>query len=331
MSQTFNALRVNHLEGATTARVETLGLDALPPGEVTIRAHYSSVNYKDALAITGQGRILARHPLTAGIDVAGEVDSSSDARFSPGQPVLVTGYGLGVSHDGGMAGRVRVPADWVVPLPAGWDARAAMTLGTAGFTAALSLHRMEQMGQHPELGPVLITGATGGVGSVAVALFTRAGYRVTALTGKAAEEGAYLRALGAQEVLSRHDLALGKKPLESVRYGGAVDSVGGELLAWITRVIQPWGSIAACGLAGGWELNTTVMPFILRGVSLLGINSVDCPAHIRHGLWTRLAASLTADDLALIRGPELALHEAPDYCRRMLAGGIRGRALVRLD
>ena len=326
----FDALRVSYQDNVTTARVQRLAADDLPPGEVLIRTHYSSVNYKDALAITGQGRIMARHPLTAGIDVAGEVESSSDARFAPGQGVLVTGYGLGVSHDGGMAGRVRVPAEWVVPLPAGLDARAAMTLGTAGFTAALSLHRMEQMGQHPDLGPVLITGATGGVGSVAVALFARAGYRVTALTGKAAEAD-YLRALGAHEVLSRHDLTLGKKPLESVRFGGAVDSVGGELLAWITRVIQPWGSIAACGLAGGWELNATVMPFILRGVSLLGINSVDCPAGIRHALWPRLAATLVAGDLALIRGPELALDAVPDYCRRMLAGGIRGRALVRLD
>jgi NADPH2:quinone reductase len=325
----FKALRI-HLENEQIrARLEQIRLEDLSPGEVVIRGAWSSINYKDALAATGKGRILRRHPLVGGVDVAGTVASSADSRFREGDPVVVIGCGLSETSDGGFAEFTRVRADCVTPLPAGLDLRSAMGLGTAGFTAALALHRMEQNGQRPEQGPVAVTGATGGVGSCAIDLLSQRGYAVAALTGKATA-AEYLRAIGAAEVQLLADLKLGTRPLEKAIWGGAVDSLGGDVLAWLTRTTLPFGNIACIGLAAGAELHTTVMPFILRGVSLLGINSVDAPRELRVRVWARLGSDLRPAHLDRIVSREVALDELPDCFEDYIAGRITGRTIVRL-
>jgi len=325
----FRALRVHHHDGALRAGIELLGLDDLAAGEVLIRAQYSSLNYKDALAVTGKGRILRSFPLVAGVDVAGVVESSVDARFTPGAAVLVTGCGLGESHDGGFSEYVRVPADWVVPLPEGLTARAAMALGTAGFSAALAIDRLEQNGLAQAQGPVLVSGATGGVGSIACDLLTGAGYEVVALSRKPGAEG-YLAALGVSEVIDTGTIAAQQKPLEAARWSAAIDNVGGDVLAWLTRTVQPWGGIASIGLAGGHELHTTVMPFILRGVSILGITSSNCPMIRRRKIWQRLATDLQPRHLDLVVAGEIGLDEVLSMSEQLLTGQHRGRYVVRL-
>ena len=324
----FKAYRVDAVDGRVSGKIVLLELSDLPAGEVLIRADYSSVNYKDALAATGLGKIMRHMPLTGGIDVAGTVEESGDARFKAGDPVLVTGYDLGVAHDGGYARHVRVPADWVVKRPAGLDAREAMALGTAGFTAALSVVRMEQNGLRPENGPVVVTGATGGVGSLAVEFLSGLGYAVSAVTGKA-DRADYLRALGARDVLLRGAIDLGSRPLEKALWAGAVDPVGGAMLAWLTRTVQPHGSIASSGLAGGIELHTTVMPFILRGINLLGIDSVACPMPLRQEIWRRLATDLKPrhwNDFV----HEITLEGLDAVFAAMMKGESAGRTVVRL-
>jgi NADPH2:quinone reductase len=326
---TFKALRVHLEDGRIAARLERIALDALTPGEVVIRGAWSSINYKDALAATGKGKILRRHPLVAGVDIAGVVESSGDPRFSPGDEVVVVGGGLSETLDGGFAEYARVPADLVNPLPRGLDLRAAMAIGTAGFTAALALHRMEQMDQHPALGPIAVTGATGGVGSVAIDIFARRGYSVTALTHKSGAE-AYLRELGAAEVRQLGEIELGTRPLEKAIWGGAVDNLGGAVLAWLTRTTVPLGNIASIGLAAAADLHTTVMPFILRGVNLLGINSVEAPRELRLAVWQRLGTDLRPAHLARIASREVTLDELPASFDDYIAGRVTGRTLVRL-
>jgi len=324
----FKAYRVDSAEGHTSGKIVALEMEDLPPGEVLIKAEYSSVNYKDALAATGAGKIMRRLPMTGGIDVAGVVQESSDARFKSGEPVLVTGYDLGVAHDGGYAGYVRVPADWVVHRPAGMDAREAMAIGTAGFTAALSVVRLEQNGLRPENGPVVVTGATGGVGSLAVEFLAGLGYAVTAVTGKA-DQTDYLKGLGAREVLLRSTLDLGSRPLEKSLWAGAVDPVGGAMLAWLTRTMLQHGSIASSGLTGGIELHTTVMPFILRGVNLLGIDSVLCPMPLRQEVWRRLATDLRPRHWnAIIH--EVTLEQLDGVFAKLMKGEGAGRTIVKL-
>lgn len=324
----FSAFRIFDENGRIFGRVEQVSLEELSAGSVVVKAAFSSVNYKDALAATGAGKILRRFPLIGGIDVAGVVDSSADARFKVGQPVLVTGYDLGVAHDGGYAGYVRVPPDWVVPVPEGLSLFEAMAIGTAGFTAALSIVEMERNGLTPASGPVIVTGATGGVGSVAVQSLTRRGYEVIALTGKPQEEP-YLHALGAKQVLSREELQMGTRPLEKASWAGAVDPVGGATLAWLTRTMMQHGCIASSGLTGGTELNTTVMPFILRGVKLLGIDSVLCPMQARLEVWRRLATDLKPAKL-LEMGRQISLPELPSAFDALLKGKTRGRYVVEL-
>ena len=261
----FRAFRVHEREGGLEARLDDVGLDDLAPGDVVIRAAWSGINYKDALAVTGKGRIMRRFPMVAGVDVSGTVESSSDPRFAPGDRVLVAGGNLGETIDGGYAERVRVPAGVVVPLPDGLSAREAMALGTAGFTAALAVERMEANGQRPENGPVLVNGATGGVGSFAIDMLAGRGYEVAALTGKA-ESAGWLESLGAARVVLRGEVDMsGGRPLERALWAGAVDNVGGDQLGWLTRTVMPAGNIASIGLVGGVKLTTTVMPFILRG------------------------------------------------------------------
>jgi NADPH2:quinone reductase len=287
------------------------------------------VNYKDALAATGTGKILRRFPLIGGIDVAGVVVSSSDGRVRDSDRVIVTGYDLGVGHDGGYAGYVRVPGDWVVPLPNGLSLFEAMALGTAGFTAGLSVLRLERNGLHRGQGKVVVTGSTGGVGSIAVAALARLGYDVTAITGKN-DAHEYLRQLGAREVLSRATLEMGTRPLEKARWAAAIDAVGGEMLAWLTRTTDHWGGIASTGLTGGSELHTTVMPFILRGVSLIGIDSAACPMEIRTEVWRRLATDMKPSSLQTI-ATEISLDGLHDAFATVLAGKARGRFVVNLE
>ncbi len=324
----FKAFRISDSGGAVAGAIVDTTLDELSSGDVVIAAAYSSVNYKDALAATGAAKILKRMPLIGGIDVAGTVASSTDARFREGDAVLVTGYDLGVANDGGYSAYVRVPADWVVRIPAGLTARDAMTLGTAGFTAARSVIRLEQNGLAPGSGPVIVTGATGGVGSIAVAILAGLGYQVTAMTGKDAEHG-YLKSLGAAEILPRSAAQKSSRPLEKATWAGAVDPVGGETLAWLTRTMNYGASIANSGLTGGTELHTTVVPFILRGVNLLGIDSVTCPMAPRLEIWRRLATDMKPKMLASI-AREIDLAGLPDAFATLAAGNARGRFIVKL-
>ncbi|HVP32677.1 MAG TPA: oxidoreductase [Steroidobacteraceae bacterium] len=326
----FKAFRIHSEAGKIAARFEDLTLDDLGAGEVVIRVACSDINYKDALAATGAGKILRRYPLVGGIDLAGTVESSSDARFKAGDAVLVTGCGLSETHDGGYAQYARVPGDWVIPMPAGLDAATAMSLGTAGFTAALAIHRMEQNGQTPGAGPIVVTGASGGVGSVAVDMLATRGYRVVAVSGKP-DAAEYLKALGAAEVLDRNSLDLGTRPLEAARFAGAIDNLGGEVLTWLTRTVDFWGNIASIGLAASPELKTTVMPFILRGVALLGINSSATRREWRLAVWQRIATDLRPRQLARIVTRTIGFDELPQAFPDYLAGRVTGRTLVRIE
>lgn len=328
MADAFRAFRVFEEDGEIRGRLVETDLDELAAGEVVARVAYSGVNYKDALAATGAGKIMRRFPLVGGIDFSGTVVSSSDGRFKAGDAVLVTGYGLGESHDGGFADYARVPADWVVRLPDGLGLRDAMAVGTAGFTAAQSVVEMERNGLSPAAGSVIVTGATGGVGSLAVQCLAAGGYRVTALTRKA-DAHDFLRAQGAAEVLPASAVTPGTRPLEKALWAGAVDPVGGETLAWLTRTMRRGGCIASSGLTGGIKLNTTVMPFILRGVKLLGIDSSQCPMDVRQEVWRRLATDLKPAHLAATTR-SITLEELPQAFATLLRGEARGRYVVRI-
>lgn len=325
----MKSLRVIENAAGIGCQLEAVPTPEPGEGDVLIRAEFSSVNYKDALAATGAGRIMKRLPLTGGIDVAGRVAASRDGRFREGDAVLVTGYGLGVETDGGYAEYVRVPADWAVPLPAGLTAYQAMALGTAGFTAGLAVQRLEENGLRPDGGPVVVTGATGGVGSLAIDMLAGRGYEVVAVSGKADRAG-YLRGLGAARVLDRKTLEMGARPLEKSQWAGAVDTLGGDMLAWLTRTMAYRGAIAACGLAAGTDLHTTVMPFILRGVSLLGIDSVQCPMAQRLQVWARLAGDLKPRHLESDIGRTVDLDALPGVFQGFLDGTVTGRTVVRI-
>ena len=329
MTSKFTAFRIHSEGGRIAARFEPVTLDDLAAGEVVIRVSHSDINYKDALAATGAGKILRRYPLVGGIDLAGVVEASSDPRYRPGDAVLVTGCGLSETHDGGYAQFARVPGDWVIPMPEGLDAFTAMALGTAGFTAALAIHRMEQNGQSPTGGPIAVTGASGGVGSIAVDMLAARGYQVVAVSGKAAAAG-YLKELGAAEVLTRQDLNLGSRPLENARFAGAIDNLGGEVLAWLTRTVDFWGNIASIGMASSAELKTTVMPFILRGVALLGINSSATRREWRLAVWKRIATDLRPRHLERIVTRTIAFEELPGAFPAYLEGAVTGRTVVRI-
>lgn len=329
MTESFRAFRIHQEGGKVVSRLETIGLDALAAGEVVVKVRYSTINYKDALAATGAGKILRRYPLVGGIDLSGEVVSSTDPAFHPGQKVLVTGCGLSETHDGGYAEYARVKSDWVVPIPAGLDEFQAMAIGTAGYTAALAVHRMEQNGQQPDGGEIVVTGATGGVGSIAIDMLAARGYRVVAVTGKKASTE-YLQQLGAARVLLRDEINTGSRPMEEAQFGGAIDNVGGELLTWLTRTTNFWGNIASIGLASSHELKTTVMPFILRGVSLLGINSVYTPRPLRLQVWQRLGSDLKPRHLDSIVTRTVTLDQLPTAFDGYLKAGITGRTVVRI-
>jgi len=325
----FRAYLIDQQDGKIVSGFADMDESRLDPGEVSIDVAYSTVNYKDALAATGAGRIIRRFPCVGGVDLSGTVSASSDPRFAPGDRVLATSYDIGVAHHGGFAQKARIPADWVVKLPAGLDLREAMALGTAGFTAGLALARMEHDGLAPANGPVVVSGATGGVGSVAVEILARRGYRVTALTGKDAEAD-YLKGLGAAEVLLRQSLDLAKiKPLDRATWAGAVDNLGGDILAWMASTMQVAGTIASVGLAAGMGLNATVAPFILRGVSLLGVDSVNCPMPQRAEVWRRLATDLKpVKVIGQVR--EIAFADLPTVFDDFIKGRVVGRVLVNV-
>ena len=325
----FQAYRVFNENNKIEGRLANLSLDDLMPGEVVFQNAYSGVNYKDALAATGAGgKVIRKYPLVGGIDAAGVVMSSSDARFKAGDEVICTSYDFGVAHDGGFAQVCRVPADWVVPLPAGLSLFEAMALGTAGYTAALAVELLELNGLAPGDGNVLVNGATGGVASLAIDMLAGKGYAVTALTGKD-NEHAFLQKLGAQEVLARGALDMGTRPLEKPLWAAAFDSVGGDQLGWLTRTMLPHGLIASFGNAGGIELKTNVLPFILRGVRLIGVDSAATPMPLRRKVWQRLASDLKPRHLADIANV-ITLNDLGAYFGQMLKGAIRGRAVVRL-
>lgn len=325
---TFRAFRIHDNADGYRGGIETVSLDNLNPGEVVIKTAYSSVNYKDALAGTGQGKILRRFPLVGGIDVAGHVVRSSDPAFREGDAVLVTGSGLSETRDGGYSEYARLDAKWVIPLPAGLSLRESMILGTAGFTAALALLRMTENRQTPSLGPLAVTGATGGVGSLAVAIFRKAGFDVHAISGKPGHAD-YLKSLGASEVLGRDALAT-TRPMESARFGGGLDNVGGAMLASLLAQTAPYGNVASAGLAASPELQATVMPFIIRGVSLLGVASAGTARDIREEVWRRLAGDWKPANLDAICTRETGLDGLPGVFATMLAGGSRGRTLVTI-
>ncbi|MCU0510069.1 MAG: oxidoreductase [Anaerolineae bacterium] len=327
--QSFKALLIDEVDGKVSSAFATLDEARLDPGGVTIRVAYSSVNYKDALAATGAGKIIRRFPCIGGIDLSGTVIESADPRFAPGDPVIATSFDIGVAHHGGYSEIARVPGDWVVPLPAGLSLFDAMALGTAGFTAALAVVRMEENRLAPGNGPVIVTGATGGVGSLAVDILADRGYHVVALTGKESEAD-YLRGLGAADVMLRGSLDLAKiRPLDKARWAGAVDNLGGEVLAWIASTMAQGGTIASIGLAASMSLNTTVAPFILRGVSLLGIDSGYIREPYRSGVWQRLASDLRPPHLSGM-SRRIGFAELPAAFNEYIAGRAKGRVVVEI-
>jgi acrylyl-CoA reductase (NADPH) len=329
VAETFEALVLDREDGRTVWRFEQLPVDRLPPGEVLVEVDWSCLNYKDALAITGAGKIVRDFPFVPGIDFAGRVRESTDPRFAPGDRVVLTGWGVGERHWGGLAELARVRADWLVRLPEGLDTRHAMSIGTAGFTAMLSVMALEEQGVKPDAGDIVVSGAAGGVGSIATALLARRGYRVVASTGRP-ELGGWLRELGAAEILGRKALSEpGRAPLESQRWAGAVDTVGGTTLANILKATKYHGVVTACGLAGGAEFTCTVYPFILRGVRLIGIDSVYCPRERRERAWQALARELPPEMLDRVT-TEVPLHEAPKLAPDFLEGRVRGRIVVRV-
>lgn len=324
----FRACRVFQSGSAIETRVTPLEIDQLSAGDVVVRVSYSSLNYKDARAVTGRGKpIMRRFPLNAGIDLAGVVEWSADPRFSAGDEVFANGMGLGEAHDGGFAAYARMPADWLMRPSGALTLRDVMALGTAGYTAALCVHRMETNGQTPALGPVVVTGATGGVGSIAVRLLAARGYQVVAVSGRP-EHHAWLRSLGASDVRTIEQLELGDRPLDKARFGGAIDNVGGPLLAQLVAHTAEWGNVASVGLAGGGEFSTTVYPFILRGVSLLGASSANSPMPLRREIWRRLGDDLHVNDLERFVTKEIGLDEVVPTAVDLLERRLVGRTLV---
>jgi len=324
---TFKALVLNQENNRTVASLQELTEADLPAGDVLVAVEYSSLNYKDGLAVTGKGKIVRHFPMVPGVDLAGVVLASESPDYHPGDNVVLTGWGVGERHWGGYAQKARLSSQWLVPLPAGLDSRQAMAVGTAGLTAMLCVMALEEGGVQPAANkPVLVTGASGGVGSVAVALLAKLGYRVTALTGRP-ENQDYLRGLGAADFVTREEMSQPARPLETQRWAGAVDTVGGRVLARVLAEMDYSGSVAACGLAGGVELSTTVMPFILRGVKLLGVDSVMCPLPRRRQAWGRLVEDLPAralEDIAHV----VALERVPQWAEDIVAGRVRGRVIV---
>ena len=325
----FKALLIEDVDGKVTSGFKDLQVDDLDPGEVLIKTAYSSVNFKDALAATGAGKIIRRFPCVGGIDLSGTVVESTSSRFKVGQEVIATSYDIGVAHHGGYSEYCRIPEGWVVAMPEGLDLFGAMALGTAGFTAGLAVERMEHNGLTPSSGPVVVNGATGGVGGIAVDILSGLGYSVTAVTGKS-DQDSYLKDIGASDVIHRDTLDLEKiKPLARETWAGAVDNLGGDMLAWMASSVKVGGAIASIGLASSFKLNTTVMPFILRGVSLLGIDSVNAEMTIRQRVWERLASDMKPQHINQIVS-QIEFDELPTVFAKVMKSEMKGRAVVKI-
>ena len=329
MSDTFKALVLTQEDGKTVSNIKQLSNDDLPEGDVLLAVDYSSLNYKDGLAITGKGKIVRQWPLVPGIDLAGTVLESDSTDYAVGDRVVLTGWSVGEKYWGGYSQRQRVQSKWLVPLPEGLDSKQAMAIGTAGFTAMLCIMTLEEAGVTPDKGTVLVTGASGGVGSVAVAILAKLGYTVAAVSAKP-EADDFLRGLGASEILTREEMSEKPRPLEGQRWAGAVDVVGTTTLARVLAEMNYGGCVAACGLAGGFDLPTTVMPFILRNVSLRGVDSVMCPVERRKVAWQRLVTDLPAEALGEI-GQVASLEQLPELAEKITTGGVRGRVIVDLN
>jgi acrylyl-CoA reductase (NADPH) len=325
---TFKAIRIDKADKGTTAALSQFDEADLMDGDVTVRVEWSAVNYKDGLAVTGKAPVVRRFPMIAGIDLAGTVEQSSHPQWKAGDKVICTGWGMGETHLGAYAEKARVKGDWLVRLPEGMSARDAMAVGTAGFTAMLSVLALEKQGVTPKHGPVVVTGAAGGVGSVATAVLSKLGYHVIASTGRMSE-GGYLKGLGAAEVIDRGELSGPAKPLAKERWAGGIDSVGSTTLSNVLSMTKYGGAVAACGLAAGMDLPTSVAPFILRGVCLLGIESVMCPIELRKVAWSRLASDLDRTKLTEITH-EIGLDQVIDAGAKILAGQVRGRIVVKI-
>jgi len=325
---TFKAIVINKTDGGQTAALGDFAAEDLMDGDVTIAVDWSTVNYKDGLALTGKAPVVRRFPMIAGIDFAGTVESSSHPAWKSGDQVILNGWGLGETHLGALAEKARVKGDWLVRRPPAISARDAMAIGTAGYTAMLAVLALERAGIAPTRGPIVVTGAAGGVGSVAIAILAKLGYSVIASTGRT-RETAYLKELGAAEVIDRKELTAAVRPLAKERWAGGIDAVGSTTLANVLAMTRYGGAVAACGLAGGMDLPTTVAPFILRGVSLLGIDSVMCPTPLRVEAWRRLENGLDRAKLAAIT-TEIGLSDAIDAAKRIIAGEVRGRIVVKI-
>lgn len=325
----FQALVLNQQDKKTTAAIQSIDESQLPDGNVTVQVAYSSLNYKDGLAITGAGKVIRQFPMIPGIDFAGVVIESNDSRYNQGDAVILTGWGVGEHHWGGIAEKARVKADWLVPMPKNFDARKAMIIGTAGLTAMLCIRALIEQGIEPEQGEILVTGASGGVGSVAVQLLSQLGYSVAAVTGRVQKNEAWLRELGATAVIDRGEFAQPSRPLDKSRWAGAVDTVGSQTLANVLAQINYNGAVAACGLAGGMDLPTTVMPFILRGVRLIGIDSVMCPAKQRIAAWQQIV-ELLPQTFYEQAATEITLADVVQAADAIIKGEITGRTLIQL-
>jgi acrylyl-CoA reductase (NADPH) len=325
---TFKAIVIDKAEAGQTVRLADFDEKDLMDGDVTVAVEYSTVNYKDGLAVTGKAPVVRRFPMIAGVDFSGTVESSSHPAWKAGDKVVLNGWGLGETHLGAYAGKARVKGDWLVRLPAGMSARDAMAIGTAGYTAMLSVMALERGGISPGRGAIVVTGAAGGVGSVAVAILARLGYPVIASTGRPAEAG-YLKGLGASEIIDRKELAGPARPLAKERWAGGIDAVGSTTLANVLSMTRYGGVVAACGLAGGMDLPTSVAPFILRGVSLIGIDSVMCPLPLRQEAWRRLDRDLAKDKLTAMT-TEIGLGDVIDAGKRIVEGQVRGRIVVKI-
>ena len=326
----FRAFRIDRQESKIVSGLTQMSLDELTPGDVLIKVEYSTVNYKDALAATGRGQILRRFPLNGGIDLAGTVVESNNPEFSSGDNVLVTGSGLSEDLDGGYAEYARVPSEAVIPVPESLGLYESMQIGTAGFTAALAIHRMEQNGQTPDKGPIIVTGATGGVGSLAIDMLSGRGYEVFAVTGKA-EESDYLKSIGASKILIRQNIDFGKRPLEKAEWAGAIDNLGGEVLSWLLKTTGHTGNVASIGLAASHKLESTVLPFILRGVCLLGINSPDTYRDLRMIAWGRIGADLYPKNLNKIATNTTTLEKLSTVFDDFIEGRVVGRTVVKIN
>jgi acrylyl-CoA reductase (NADPH) len=324
----FKAIRIDKAEKGQTVALVDFDDDDLMDGDVSVKVEWSTINYKDGLALSGKAPVVRRFPMIPGIDLAGTVEASSNSAWKPGDQVILDGFGLGETHLGGYAQRARVKGEWLVPLPAGMSGRDAMAIGTAGYTAMLAVMALERQSGSPDRGPVVVTGAAGGVGSVAIALLAKLGYRAVASTGRP-QEAPYLTGLGAAEVIDRAELAGAPRPLAKERWAGGIDTVGSTTLANVLSMTKYGGAVAACGLAGGMDLPGSVAPFILRGVSLLGIDSVMCPLKIRREAWNRLASDLDRGKLAAMT-TEVGLGQVPDFGSAIVEGRVRGRIVVKI-